>query len=78
MHVRKPIRKDPQELVNAGYPVRFSETGTYKREFCPAELTSLWTAAAHFRIERIMDIHLTDMPIKSLEMIESREKGIDV
>lgn len=33
---------------------------------------------AHFRVERIMDIQSTDMPIKPLEQIEGCENGIDV
>lgn len=33
---------------------------------------------AHFRVERIMDIQPTDMPIKPLEQIEGCENGIDI
>lgn len=33
---------------------------------------------AHFRIERIMDIQLTELPIKPLKQIDGREKGIEI
>ena len=33
---------------------------------------------AHFRVERIMDIETTDLPIKPVETIEGCENGIDV
>ena len=189
VHARKSIRKDLQELLDAGYPVHYAKGWFYEHEFCPAELNlivdSLRSAAgitasqrdelirkvsrlggewyandetntqlrpanpqflysldvlheavksgrkvifyygnydidkqlhyrcrddgnprdylinpyhilttngryylicnvdkydtiAHFRVERIMDIQMTDQPIKPLEQVSGCEKGIDI
>lgn len=189
IHVRKSIRKDLNELIAVGYPIRYHKGWYYEHEFCPAELNlivdSLRTAAgitasqrdelirkisrlggewyakdennrqlrpknpqflyvldvlheainagkkvlfyygnygidkqlhyrcrddgqprdylinpyhilttngryylvcnvdkydtiAHFRIERIMDIQITDQPVKAISMIEGCENGIDI
>lgn len=189
VYVRKSIRTNLNELLNAGYPIRFDRGWYYEHEFCPAELNlivdSLRTASgitasqrdelirkisclggewyakdennkqlrpanphflyaldvlheaietrkkvaffygnygvdkqlhyrcrddgnprdylinpyhvlttngryylicnvdkydtiAHFRVERIMDIQITDQPIKPLKKIEGCEKGIDI
>ena len=49
VHVRKSIRKDLNELIAAGYPIRYEKGWYYEHEFCPGELNlivdSLRTAA---------------------------------
>ena len=38
VHARKSIRKDLNELLAVGYPIRYDKGWYYEHEFCPAEL----------------------------------------